>query len=337
MKALRLTSFVSLAVCVSCSLSVGTGSNTSPSPGQTAPRTDTIDLSTLRGTIAFSSFMNDPRLDCGSECNSDIFVIRPDGSDLTELIGGPMLDAGPAFSPDGTTIAFSREGPITHHSDLWLMNADGSELHRLVIHGSNEFGAQWSPDGTHLVFHREPSNAEEQEYTIWTIDVQSGALEQVTGPHDLRAWPFADMFPSISATGSVAYIRWDIPAPTHDHLCIRDSSLGPPTCLNTGRFGTPRWSPDGSQIAFSTSTHTGGSDIFLMNGLGEDLMRLTRDPAPDIFPSWSPDGRYIVFTTARLRSDGPWGLAIMRADGSGTTLLPVERSGYASWGIGSID
>jgi dipeptidyl aminopeptidase/acylaminoacyl peptidase len=247
-KLLRLSLLVSLAMmCTSCSVTLGTGPSDSAPTGEASPRTDTIDLSTLPGTIAFTSFMNDPRSECGAECNSDIFVMRPDGSELTELTQGPMLDAGPAFSPDGTTIAFSREDPTTHRSDLWLMNADGTDPRRLTIRGSNEFGAQWSPDGSHLVFHREPSNAREQEYTIWTIDIGSGGLERVTGVDDLRMWPFADIFPSSSGNGSVAFIRWDIPTPTYNRLCIRDSSLGALTCLDTDhRFGTPRWSPDGS-------------------------------------------------------------------------------------------
>jgi TolB protein len=48
----------------------------------------------------------------------------------------------------------------------------------------------------------------------------------------------------------------------------------------------PRWSPDGSRIAFS-SDRDGNSEVYMMNADGSGQTRLTDDPAHDDQPAWS--------------------------------------------------
>ena len=65
----------------------------------------------------------------------------------------------------------------------------------------------------------------------------------------------------------------------------------------------PRWSPDGTKIAFTrimdkTQTQT-TVEVFVMNADGTDPQRLTHNNVIDSAPSWSPDGRQIAFTSAR--------------------------------------
>jgi TolB protein len=81
-----------------------------------------------------------------------LFVVRPDGTDLQMLdecasrrCTSGLQDASPAWSPDGSWIAFTREG------GLWLVRPDGSNLHRLV---SNASHPAWSPDGARIAFVR---------------------------------------------------------------------------------------------------------------------------------------------------------------------------------------
>ena len=61
-------------------------------------------------------------------------------------------------------------------------------------------------------------------------------------------------------------------------------------------------------------TVDGNPDIYVANGDGTGVTRLTTDPAADLNPSWSPDGRSIAF----LR-DGD--IYVMAADGSGATRV----------------
>jgi TolB protein len=106
-------------------------------------QTDEYPTWSADGVIAFS------RLSSG---NGDIFVIRPDGSDLRQLTSSAEQDESPVFSPDGHWIAFERgfEG----HRDVWLMRADGSHAHALVATAREEAQPAWSPDGETLLYAR---------------------------------------------------------------------------------------------------------------------------------------------------------------------------------------
>jgi Tol biopolymer transport system component len=74
----------------------------------------------------------------------------------------------------------------------------------------------------------------------------------------------------------------------------------------------PRWSPDGSQIAFS-SDRSGNYDVYTMDADGTNLQRLTQNPAVDAQPAWSPDGTQIAFVSLR---DGNAEIYVMDVDGS---------------------
>ncbi len=58
---------------------------------------------------------------------------------------------------------------------------------------------------------------------------------------------------------------------------------------------TPDWSPDGSQIVFS-SNRGGGFDLYVMNDDGTGVTRLTSGAPSDFDPVWSPDGNRIAFS-----------------------------------------
>lgn len=58
----------------------------------------------------------------------------------------------------------------------------------------------------------------------------------------------------------------------------------------------PRWSPDGSQIAFQ-SNRDGNFEIYVVKADGSELARLTDNYYSDQFPSWSADGNRIAFSS----------------------------------------
>ena len=96
--------------------------------------------------------------------NFDIFVMNPDGSEVTALTFDPALDADPAWSPDHTRIAFHshRDSADQSTGDVFVMNADGSGLVNLTNNpGADDDSPAWSPDGTRIAFHSDrDGNAE---------------------------------------------------------------------------------------------------------------------------------------------------------------------------------
>jgi TolB protein len=80
----------------------------------------------------------------------------------------------------------------------------------------------------------------------------------------------------------------------------------------------PRFSSDGTKIAFAAETVGGGFDIFTMNADGTGIARLTTDPGSDTYPTWSADGSKIAFQSTRSGTPAVW---VMNASGSNQTSL----------------
>src|SRR5205823_5635176 len=60
----------------------------------------------------------------------------------------------------------------------------------------------------------------------------------------------------------------------------------------------PYFSPDGSQIAYS-STVAGNTDVYVVPAAGGDPKRLTYHPGIDCVRGWTPDGRRVIFASVR--------------------------------------
>ncbi len=74
------------------------------------------------------------------------------------------------------------------------------------------------------------------------------------------------------------------------------------------RDESPRWSPDGQWIAFTSNRAHYGSqpeagtpdlDVYVMRPDGTEVRRITTDPGNDHDPSWMPDGQSLVFSSDR--------------------------------------
>ena len=82
--------------------------------------------------------------------NSEVFVADADGSNLRNLTHDPAFDGWPAWSPDGTRIAFAsnRRG----NQQIFVMDADGGNVTPVVHKEGRATAPKWSPDGKTLYF-----------------------------------------------------------------------------------------------------------------------------------------------------------------------------------------
>ncbi|HWI18250.1 MAG TPA: hypothetical protein VNT81_10920 [Vicinamibacterales bacterium] len=90
----------------------------------------------------------------------------------------------------------------------------------------------------------------------------------------------------------------------------------------------PRWSPDGTRIAFK-SNRSGSYNLYLMDADGGRVTRVTNHARNDQEPSWRPDGQSLVFASERDRGPGRFDLyRVWLADGA-IERLTVFFEGYA--------
>ena len=83
----------------------------------------------------------------------DFFVVEPDGGGLRKLATKPVQDNFPAWSTDGTKIAFTRtSGKRPNRPDVFTMNADGTDIRKLTGKTEGAYSPGFSPDGKRIVF-----------------------------------------------------------------------------------------------------------------------------------------------------------------------------------------
>src|SRR6266508_3188546 len=145
-----ITTFV-LAACTSSGATSGldstppTGSLTASS-GATSSHNDSIDLSSLRGRIAFSA---------GAPLHEDIYIMKASGNALVQVTRDPAADFDPTWSPEGTQIAYRHQaGPHTTQTDIFVTAVGGGEPTDLTMSlGVSDWGPAWSPVGAWIAWN----------------------------------------------------------------------------------------------------------------------------------------------------------------------------------------
>lgn len=118
-------------------------------------------------------------------------------------------------------------------------------------------------------------------------------------PASVRPFPGA-------LTGTLVF-QSDIGGPDNrdrrNHIFTLDLASGAVKALTSGanhHDAAPRWSPDGTRIAFkSTRAGTGKWQIYVMNADGSNITRLTESASNDHDPAWMPDGKSVVISSDR--------------------------------------
>jgi len=139
--------------------------------------------------------------------NWDLWTVVVANGNRAELVSDPdpalagSEERWPVYDPTGSgRVAFESYDKRSRDSDIWLRQADGT-LVRLVGDATDTFvdGAPWwSNDGLRIYFHSNRGG----DYDIWSVEVATGALTQLTNSAD------GDGFPVTEPDGDqVAFVR----------------------------------------------------------------------------------------------------------------------------------
>ena len=222
--------------------------------------------------------------------NDEIYTMPPDGSDWRQLTSTTDGARYPAWSADGTKIAFNVVRQGSH--EIGTMYSDGSGRRLLTpIDGIPSNQPVWSPDGTKIAFW---SYYDGQKADIFVMNADGSGVKRLTTDPEHH-----DAAPAWSPDGTkIAFqkgLSWL--GDTHEDVWVMDASDGTgqanltsDLAANAGN-GNPDWSPDGTKIAFASS-----GDIYTVNPNGSSLSPLTNTTdMSEWSPAWSPDGTQIVF------------------------------------------
>ena len=200
-------------------------------------------------------------------------LLTTDGSDVRTLFAGDVAGGGlTGWLPDGSALLLEGDGiRIVDPSGSVLESFRHDELCHYPCAGLESFSA--SPDGTRIAFVRAYPDVENST----VVAILNVATRQVTELESTRT---------------------------------TNVSSGEQCWLSTrceGSNDTPRWSPDGTRLAFARqhmSPEPGSSwtsaAVYVVNVDGSDLRRLTPEGWYAFDPSWNADGSALVFVNAEM-------------------------------------
>jgi TolB protein len=272
--------------------------------------------------------------------------MSPNGSDRKRLTDPvePQSDASgassPAWSPDGTRIAYAAQVGTREEdqglSEIYVMNADGTGQKRLTTNEDFDGDPAWSPDGTRIAFTRATGvGTDAVRSGIAVMDADGRSARQITRA---RGSSF-DGTPAWSPDGSrIVFTRATFGErsedATFDLFTVAPDGTGLKKIVPGG--GDPSWSPDGTRIAYASIRDRLGitcfqecatsGEIYVADADGRRQRRLTRTEADEGSPAWSPDGRRIAFVSDESnRQEHENEIYVMNADGSRVRRLTQNQ------------
>jgi Tol biopolymer transport system component len=212
----------------------------------------------------------------------DIWVMPVGGGEPLQLTHDVRDDYAPVWSPDGSWVAFlSDRGRQT---DAWLVPAEGGTEVRVTDNADVEAVLRWRPGTNELKYE-----VLTQREALWAHSLADGSERRLT--MDPVRMAMFDM----TRDGSLVF-------PVFRGGGVLDLTVVPAAggasrtlvSASSGNGMDPRWSPDGSTVAF-VSDRAGSDDIWLEDAAGGEPRPLTSWPSSERNPRWTPDGSGLYF------------------------------------------
>jgi Tol biopolymer transport system component len=262
---------------------------------------------------------------------SDLYVANADGSGEHRLLPIPGFNYHATYSQDGKWIVFTSEKNADGQADLYRVHPDGTGLEQLTDDPALDDQGTLSPDDKTLAF---VSTRSTHRANIWLLDLRTKHLRNVTGLPQIQGDPLKpDGFfrPAWSPDGQWLAFSSDRNTEWKGHnnnagwehlqelsiYIVHPDGTGLRRITQPGvTSGSPKFSPDGKEIAFSESSVEDSwnarvfalspkatSQIVTIDLATDKRTEQTSGPGLKLAPQFLPDG-VIGYTTKSGRTSG---------------------------------
>ncbi|RXS97348.1 alpha/beta hydrolase family protein [Silvibacterium dinghuense] len=266
-------------------------------------------------TVAHTDETADKRL-------TDLYITRYDGSETLRLTYSvDNSPSQPRWSPDGKYISFETDRPgKAKGTQVWVLDRRGGEARQLTDIKGHLGGYAWSPDGKKLLLAITADDDKKDDKDKKDEKPKPIVIDRYHFKQDVDGY--------LSDNKHELLYLWDVDTHKLEKL-TNDANHDE---------NDPKWSPDGSKIAF-VSNHdadpdrTTNSDVFVVDARPNSApKKLTTFDGPDGGRlAWSPDSKWIAYTQGsepKFEEYNQDNLALVAADGTGQRLVApkLDRS-----------
>ncbi|MBI5876930.1 MAG: S9 family peptidase [Chloroflexi bacterium] len=273
---------------------------------------------------------------------TQLFVVPAAGGEARALTATARDNRAPAWSPDGTQIAFARmrdSAGAYNLTDIWLLDADGGNARRLTETVGRATSPTWSPDSALIACYgnaRSENGLGDPVVHVWIAPVADGAPRMLTAALDrgamLVAPPAATPGPIWSADGkNVTALIADAGNVHALRITVADSAI---TRVVSGE----RWllSASGSdkagRIAFIATTSVNPADVYVCDWNGGNEKCLTSINADVLAGLAIPRIERRVFANPNGGTLDGWLVHPLNADGPAPLLVDIHGGPHSFHG-----
>ncbi len=137
---------------------------------------------------------------------NDVWTCRLDGNGVERITSGPGVKMRPAFSPDGSLLAFSAE--LDGNLDVYVVPAAGGVPKRLTWHPGRDVVQGFTPDGKSVLFTSPRAAVNNRHMRLYTVPVDGGLETELPIPYAARAAYSPDGKTIAYDPNNPAFLQW---------------------------------------------------------------------------------------------------------------------------------